>query len=332
MAEESKPNKNSLLNKTNVSSHLAAEDEKQNSLKGPLSSSESASTSLALDEKFSEKLSRAWGVVEKSRHSQRPYTLDYLSRIFVDFEELRGDRLYGEDPALVCGVGQLKKTEKFSESKSVFFIGHQKGRGTKQKIERNFGMARPEGYRKACRVMDLAERFKKPLLTFIDTPGAYPGIGAEERGQSEAIATSIMKIFKTTVPTVGIVIGEGGSGGALAIGVVDRLLMLENSTYSVISPESCAAILWGSASESKKAALALKLGAIDVLKLGLCDEVIPEPAGGAHEELEFFSKSILERIHFHFHDLEKMAASERNTLRYEKFRHIDAAQHGQANV
>lgn len=301
MSGDTQPNKNSLVNKTTVS----------------------------VDEKFSEKLTRAWGVVESSRHPQRPYTLDYLARMFSDFEELRGDRLFGEDPALVCGIGELKKLAGQTRGRSVFFIGHQKGRGTKQKIERNFGMARPEGYRKACRVFELAERFKRPLLTFIDTPGAYPGVDAEERGQSEAIATSILNIFNVKVPTVGVVIGEGGSGGALAVGVVDRLLMLENSTYSVISPESCAAILWGNASEAKKAALALKVGARDVHKLGLCDEVIDEPAQGTAEFLDIVSQRLLERVDFHFNELGKMTEKERTDLRYDKYRVIDAIHHGQ---
>jgi len=301
MSETRQPNKNGLVNEKTTTS----------------------------DEKFSAKLGAAWALVEKSRHPQRPYTLDYLARLFIDFEELRGDRLFGEDPALVCGMGTLKKLPHEKVARSVFFMGHHKGRGTEQKIERNFGMARPEGYRKACRVMELAERFNKPIVTLIDTPGAYPGVGAEERGQSEAIATSILEIFKVKSPTVGIVIGEGGSGGALAIGVVDRLLMLENSTYSVISPESCAAILWGNASESKKAALALKLGARDVYRLGLCDEVVAEPGSGAHENLDAISQSMLERISFHLSDLEKIPEQERLKRRYDKYRTIDSKQHGQ---
>jgi acetyl-CoA carboxylase carboxyl transferase subunit alpha len=277
--------------------------------------------------KFSDQLATAWAVVEKSRHPQRPYTLDYLSRLFVDYEEIRGDRLFGEDSALVAGVGQLKSSPACKSPRQVFFLGHQKGRGTKQKIERNFGMAKPEGYRKACRVMEMAERFNRPLITFIDTPGAYPGIGAEERGQSEAIATSILKMFKVNVPTVGLVIGEGGSGGALAIGVVDRLMMMENSTYSVISPESCAAILWGNSGEAKRAALALKLSARDVHRLGICDEVIEEGGTGAHEDHDAVGSVILDRFHHHLNELFKMNSAERQAARFTKYRSIDGGHH-----
>jgi len=263
----------------------------------------------------------AWQAVERSRHPQRPHTLDYIQKIFVDFEELKGDRRFGEDPALVGGMGVLRGDK---EKKRVFFLGQQKGRTTKQKIERNFGMARPEGYRKAMRLMDLAESFQRPLVTFIDTPGAYPGIGAEERGQSEAIAASILRMFQVKVPTVSFVIGEGGSGGALAIGVADRLLMLKNSTYSVISPESCAAILWANAAESKQAALALKVGAKSVFELGLCDEIVEEPADGAHTNWDEMAERLLGRIHFHLDDLAKVDTATRLATRYEKYRHIDA--------
>lgn len=277
-------------------------------------------------QKKMDRVTEAWSVVEKSRHPARPHTLDYLHKIFVDFEEIKGDRCFGEDPALIAGVGTLRATAQSAERK-VFFLGHQKGRNTKQKIERNFGMARPEGYRKAIRVMDLAERFSKPLLTLIDTPGAFPGIGAEERGQSEAIADSILQMFELKVPSVGIVIGEGGSGGALAIGVPDRLLMLENSTYSVISPESCAAILWGNAGESKLAAVAMKMSASENFKLGICDEVVREPGNGAQESLEEMSLGMLERIHFHLDELCAMDFAKRKELKWKKFRHIDARHH-----
>ena len=272
------------------------------------------------EEKFSNQLANSWNVVERSRHPQRPHTLDYIHRMFSDFEEIRGDRAFGEDAALVAGTGVLKGEK---SHKKVFFLGHQKGRNTKQKIERNFGMARPEGYRKACRVMELAERFQKPIITFIDTPGAYPGVGAEERGQSEAIATSILKLFKVNVPTVGVVIGEGGSGGALAIGVTDRLMMLENSTYSVISPESCAAILWGNANESKRAALALKLAAKDTLALGICDEIIQEAGEGAHVSFEEVCTELAARFHFHIDHLSQLSSEVRNQQRFEKYRKID---------
>ncbi len=267
-------------------------------------------------------LLEAWQRVEKSRHPLRPYTADYIANLFSEFEEFKGDRAFGEDPALIAGMGILKGTEKFPKPLSIVLLGHQKGRNTKQKIERNFGMARPEGYRKAMRVMEIAERFSKPLLTFIDTPGAFPGIGAEERGQSEAIASSIRKIFETKVPSVGIVIGEGGSGGALAIGVTDRLLMLENATYSVISPESCAAILWGTAAESKRAASALRLSAKDAQKFGVCDAIIGEPAEISAQTTEELSNSLLDAVRIHFDELMKMKPEERLSLRYKKYRNI----------
>lgn len=272
--------------------------------------------------KFSDIVQEAWGVVEKSRHPQRPHTQDYIHKMFIGFEELKGDRAFGEDPALIAGIGTLRASATQPE-RSIFFLGHQKGRSTKQKIERNFGMARPEGYRKACRVMDLAERFKKPLLSFIDTPGAFPGIDAEERGQSEAIASSIRRMFELKVPSVSVVIGEGGSGGALAIGVPDRLLMLENSTYSVISPESCAAILWGNAGESKLAAVAMKLSAKDNLRLGICDEIIAEPAGGAQESVEIMSETLLERVQHHFAEVSSWTLEKRLEEKFLKFRKID---------
>ena len=282
--------------------------------------------------KFSDKLQDAWRVVEKSRHSQRPHTMDYINKIFSDYEEIRGDRTFGEDAALVTGMGILRASftneNSSTKDRKIFFVGHQKGRTTKQKIERNFGMAKPEGYRKAKRVFEMAERFKKPLLAFIDTPGAYPGIGAEERGQSEAIASSILGIFKVKVPTLGVVIGEGGSGGALAIGVTDRLLMLENSTYSVISPESCAAILWGNSGESKRAAWALKLAAKDTLRLGVCDEVISEAGAGAHEDLEGVCLRLLKSINHHFDELIGLTQEQRMEARYKKYRYIDHAHLG----
>jgi acetyl-CoA carboxylase carboxyl transferase subunit alpha len=278
--------------------------------------------SVSVEPKFSEQLARAWSVVEKSRHPQRPYALDYIHQILSDFEELKGDRVYGEDPALVAGMGLLPAGEG-REAQTVFVLGNQKGRKTKEKIERNFGMARPEGYRKAVRVMELAERFKKPLLTFIDTPGAFPGISSEERGQSVAIAESIRAMASMKVPSVGIVIGEGGSGGALAIGVTDRLLMLENSIYSVISPESCAAILWGNSGESKRAALALKLSASETFKLGLCDEIVAEPGEGAHETFVETSVRIAQRVRFHFSALQSLSLNSMMAARFTKFREID---------
>ncbi|GAB1596306.1 acetyl-CoA carboxylase carboxyltransferase subunit alpha [Lysobacter claricitrinus] len=216
-----------------------------------------------------------WQVSQLARHPQRPYTLDYIEAMCDEFEELHGDRAYSDDAAIVGGLGRI-------DGRSVMIIGHQKGRDTKSKVRRNFGMPRPEGYRKALRLMKMAERFGLPLLTFIDTPGAYPGVGAEERGQSEAIARNLMEMAELKIPIVCTVIGEGGSGGALAIGVGDRTLMLEYSTYSVISPEGCASILWKSADKAKDAAEQLGLTARRLHSLGLVDKVIREPTGGAH--------------------------------------------------
>lgn len=216
-----------------------------------------------------------WQVSQLSRHPQRPYTNDYIRAICDEFEELAGDRAYADDAALVCGLGRI-------DGRSVVIIGHQKGRDTKAKVRRNFGMPRPEGYRKALRLMKLAERFGLPILTFIDTPGAYPGIGAEERGQSEAIARNLIEMAELRVPIICTVIGEGGSGGALAIGVGDRTIMLEYSTYSVISPEGCASILWKSADKAKDAAEQLGLTAKRLGELGLVDKIVREPIGGAH--------------------------------------------------
>lgn len=221
----------------------------------------------------------AWQYSQVARHPQRPYTLDYIERIFSDFEELHGDRSFADDPALVCGIGRL-------EGVPVAIIGHQKGRDTNDRIYRNYGMARPEGYRKALRIMKLAERFKLPVLTFIDTPGAYPGIDAEERGQSEAIARNLITMTTLKTPIIATVIGEGGSGGALAIGVADKLFMMEYSTYSVISPEGCASILWKNADKAEEAAEAMKITAKNLQELGLIDEIIGEPLGGAHRDYD----------------------------------------------
>jgi acetyl-CoA carboxylase carboxyl transferase subunit alpha len=216
-----------------------------------------------------------WQITQLARHPQRPYTLDYVNMIFTDWQELHGDRMYGDDAAIVGGLARLA-------DRPVMLIGHQKGRDTKERVRRNYGMPKPEGYRKALRLMRLAERFRLPLITMIDTPGAYPGIGSEERGQSEAIARNLFEMSVLRVPIISVVIGEGGSGGALAIGVCDRLLMLQYSTYSVISPEGCASILWKSADKKEVAADAMGLTAERLSKLGLIDEVLPEPLGGAH--------------------------------------------------
>ncbi len=218
-----------------------------------------------------------WQVTQLSRHPQRPYFLDYVQLLFTDFFELAGDRSYGEDPSIVGGWARL-------DGRPVMVLGHQKGRNTKENMLRNFGMPRPEGYRKARRLMELAERFGRPILTFVDTPGAYPGIGAEERGQAEAIAANLEVMSRLRTPIVSVVIGEGGSGGALAIAVANRVLMLENSIYSVISPESCSSILYRDTSKAEKAADALRLTARDLLEMKVVDELVPEPEGGAHRD------------------------------------------------
>ncbi|BBQ29555.1 MULTISPECIES: acetyl-CoA carboxylase carboxyl transferase subunit alpha [Aeromonas] len=231
----------------------------------------------------------AWQVSQMARHPQRPYTLDYIEQIFTDFDELAGDRAYADDKAIVGGIARL-------DGEPVMIIGHQKGRETKEKIKRNFGMPRPEGYRKALRLMEMAERFKMPIITFIDTPGAYPGVGAEERGQSEAIARNLKVMAGLTVPVVCTVIGEGGSGGALAIGVGDRVNMLQYSTYSVISPEGCASILWKSAEKASVAADAMGITAQRLKELKLIDNIVEEPLGGAHRDVEKMAKLLKARI------------------------------------
>ncbi len=226
-----------------------------------------------------------WQISQLARHPQRPYTLDYIERIFSEFQELHGDRLFADDPAIVGGLARL-------DGRSVVVIGHQKGRDTREKVERNFGMSRPEGYRKALRLMKMAERFSLPVVTLIDTPGAYPGVGAEERGQSEAIARNLYVMAALKTPIVSVVIGEGGSGGALAIGACDRLLMLQYATYSVISPEGCASILWKSADKADVAAEAMGITADRLKRLDLIDEVIPEPLGGAHRDVSAMAETL----------------------------------------
>jgi len=230
-----------------------------------------------------------WQITQIARHPDRPYTMDYINTVFKDFHELHGDRAYADDNAIISGIAQF-------QDNSVVVIGHQKGRGTKDKIKRNFGMAKPEGFRKALRVMKLAERFNMPIITFIDTPGAYPGIDAEERGQSEAIANNLLEMSNLTVPILSYVIGEGGSGGALAIGVCDHLSMLEYSIYSVISPEGCASILWKSPENAYLAAEAMCITADNLIKLKLVDELIPEPLGGAHRNVAQVSSDISSSI------------------------------------
>lgn len=240
-----------------------------------------------------------WQTTQMARHPQRPYTLDYIHRIITDFEELHGDRAYADDAALITGIGRLN-------GRSVVVIGHQKGRDTKEKILRNFGMPRPEGYRKALRVMKMAERFGMPVLTFIDTPGAYPGIGAEERGQSEAIARNLFEMSQLKTPIISTVIGEGGSGGALAIGVCDHLMMLQYSVYSVISPEGCASILWKSAERAADAAETLGVTSARLKGFGLIDRVIPEPLGGAHRDIDQMAERVRDALEVKLRELEAM--------------------------
>ncbi|MGH8593761.1 MAG: acetyl-CoA carboxylase carboxyltransferase subunit alpha [Gammaproteobacteria bacterium] len=230
-----------------------------------------------------------WQISLVARHPKRPYSLDYFERIFSDFDELHGDRSFSDDPAVVCGIARL-------EGEPVALIGHQKGRNTTENLKRNFGMPRPEGYRKALRIIRLAEKFGLPVLTFIDTPGAYPGIGAEERGQSEAIAKNLFVMARLRTPILATVIGEGGSGGALAIGVADRLLMLQYATYSVISPEGCASILWKSAEKAQTAAEAMGITSDRLLTLGLIDEIVPEPLGGAHRDVDTMSSTLKQAL------------------------------------
>jgi acetyl-CoA carboxylase carboxyl transferase subunit alpha len=250
-----------------------------------------------------------WQISQLARHPLRPYTLDYLGRVFTDFEELHGDRAFADDPAIVAGLARL-------EGRPVMVIGHQKGRDTREKLKRNFGMPRPEGYRKAMRLMKTAERFRIPVLTFIDTPGAYPGVGAEERGQSEAIARNLYVMAGLKTPILSTVIGEGGSGGALAIGVCDRMLMLQYSTYSVISPEGCASILWKSASKASEAAEAMGITAPRLRELGLVDVIVPEPLGGAHRDVETMAANLKRTLLTALVELDKTPPEELLKVRY----------------
>jgi acetyl-CoA carboxylase carboxyl transferase subunit alpha len=254
-------------------------------------------------------------IVQLARHPKRPYTKDYLDYLTDDFIELHGDRRAGDDPALVTGFG-------FYRGRTVAFIGHQKGRTTRQRIERNFGQPNPEGYRKALRVMRLAEKFGHPVVTLIDTPGAYPGIRAEEQGQAEAIAYNLKEISKLKIPVVNVVIGEGGSGGALAVGVGDAILMLEYSFYSVISPEGCAAILWKDQEATSKAALSLRMRAKDLMEMGIIEKIIPEPPGGAHIDNEQTFKNVDKVLNQVLKKLESKSSEARLEERYKKFRKI----------
>lgn len=278
---------------------------------------EIARLSTKLDEMRREIYSKLtpWQTVQVARHSQRPYVLDFIEHLFTDFVEVQGDRRFGEDPAIVTGMAWFHE-------KPVAVIGHQKGRDTKQKIRRNFGMPRPEGYRKALRVMQMADKFERPIFCFVDTPGAYPGIDAEERGQAEAIAVNIREMARIRVPIIVAVTGEGGSGGALAVAVGDEILIMEHSIYSVISPEGCAAILWKDAGHAEEAADGLKLTATDLLELGLVDRIVPEPVGGAHtahrRTAQILNKYLVEALE----RVERLSPEERVEARYQKFRRM----------
>ena len=255
----------------------------------------------------------AWQRVQLARHAKRPHSLDYIQRLFTGFQEIHGDRRFGDDPAIVCGMALF-------EGQAIMVVGQQKGRDTKQKLYRNFGMPKPEGYRKAMRVMELAAKFHRPILTLLDTPGAYPGIDAEERGQAEAIATNLREMSRLGTPVIVICIGEGGSGGALALGVGNRVLMLENAVYSVISPESCAAIIWRDSSTAALAARALRLTAQDLLGFGLIDGIIPEPAEGAHANPDEAAQYVRDALRRTLAELSGLTATELIEQRYAKFR------------
>lgn len=299
-------------------------EKKIEELKTLASDSNEASSELAKLEKKAEKLRKSifsnltnWHRTQLSRHPNRPYSLDYIDIIFDDFIELHGDRNFRDDPAIVGGLARL-------DGMTVVVIGHQKGRNTNEKIHRNFGMPNPEGYRKALRLMEMAERFNKPVITLIDTPGAYPGIGAEERGQGEAIARNLREMSTLRVPIVCTVIGEGGSGGALALGVGDIIQMMENSIYSVISPEGCAAILWKSNEKAADAADSLKITAQDLLRLGIIDRIVPEPPGGAHRDFNSAAKNLKESLASSLSELKDIPPDDLLERRYEKFRKFGA--------
>jgi acetyl-CoA carboxylase carboxyl transferase subunit alpha len=261
-----------------------------------------------------------WEQLQLAKHPDRPYTLDYIGEMTSEFIELKGDRAYADDPAIVAGMGRLR-------GRRVMILGHQKGRNTKENVLRNFGMARPEGYRKAQRLMRLAEQFGLPIICLIDTAGAYPGIGAEERGQAEAIAASLELMAALRVPTISVVIGEGGSGGALAIGVTDRILMLEHAVYSVISPRGCASILWKDPEAEQQAATHLKMTAHDLLQLGVCDEIVPEAVGGAHRGVTQTATALQQVLGRHLAELCGMDAETLVARRYEKYRRIGHLEH-----
>jgi acetyl-CoA carboxylase carboxyl transferase subunit alpha len=257
----------------------------------------------------------AWQKTELARHPQRPYMLDYVERIFSDWSEIHGDRSFADDAAIVCGMARFHEDD-------VMLVGHQKARDTKQKVYRNFGMPNPEGYRKALRAMKIAEKFGRSIFTFVDTPGAYPGLGAEERGQAEAIAHNLREMARIRVPIIATITGEGGSGGALAIAVADRVLMMENSIYSVISPEGCASIMWRDASRKEQAAEALRITATDLTELGCIDGTVPEPNGGAHRDHDAAAALLDTSLQFHLAELKQLPLSELLASRYNKFRNM----------
>jgi acetyl-CoA carboxylase carboxyl transferase subunit alpha len=257
----------------------------------------------------------AWEKTELARHPQRPYTLDYLERLFTDWSEIHGDRGFADDPAIVCGMARF-------HGEDVMVVGHQKARDMKQKVYRNFGMTNPEGYRKALRAMKVAEKFGRPIVTFVDTPGAYPGLGAEERGQAEAIARNLREMARLQVPIIALIIGEGGSGGALAIAVADRVLMMENAIYSVISPEACAAIMWRDATKKELAAQALRITAKDLMELGCVDDIVPEPEGGAHSDHEAAAALLDVALTKSLAEIGKLPVRELVASRYNKFRNM----------
>jgi acetyl-CoA carboxylase carboxyl transferase subunit alpha len=257
----------------------------------------------------------SWERVQLARHPKRPHTLDYIQRIFTEFREIHGDRAFADDPAIVGGMALF-------DGKPLVVIGQQKGRDTKQKLHRNFGMPKPEGYRKALRLMRLADKFHRPIVTFLDTPGAYPGIDAEERGQAEAIAVNLREMCRLEVPVITVVIGEGGSGGALGLGVANRVYMLENAYYSVITPESCAAIIYRDSGKAPQAAEALKMTATDLKKLGLIDDIIPEPPTGAHSDVDQAAEMLREAIRKSLAELAAMSAEQLLADRYQKFRRM----------
>jgi acetyl-CoA carboxylase carboxyl transferase subunit alpha len=261
----------------------------------------------------------AWKRVQLARHPQRPFALDYIQKIFKDFTEIHGDRAFGDDHATITGFAYL-------EGQPVVVVGQQKGRDTKENIKRNFGMPHPEGYRKALRAMKMAEKFHKPVIAFIDTPGAYPGLGAEERGQAEAIARNLLEMAKLRVPIIAVVIGEGGSGGALGIGVANKVLMMENSIYSVISPEGCAAILWNDREMIQQASEVLRLTPDDLLSFKIIDEIVPEPEGGAHLDHDLAAQNLKKALERNLKPLSTMSPTALEAQRYDKFRSMGAFQ------